>query len=66
MPLPLSLFAPLLYLGSGLALGRLPIDVKGRASALLTTVVIPFVIVYNIATAQADVFAVIAWVAATM
>ncbi|MCY4753775.1 AEC family transporter [Pelomonas aquatica] len=66
MPLSLSLFAPLLYLGTGLALGRSPIDVKGRASALLARVVIPFVIVYNIATARADLFAVIAWVAATM
>lgn len=66
MPLPLSLFAPLLYLGTGLAIGRSPLDIKGRASALLTKVVIPFVIVYNIATAKADVFAVIAWMAATM
>lgn len=56
MHLPTILFAPLLYLFIGLALGRLPLEIKGRASALLTQGVIPLVIIYNIATYRAGIF----------
>jgi len=54
----LSLLAPLLYLAIGLGLGRVPFDIKGRASALLTRWIIPAVIVYNIATHRPGVFAI--------
>jgi len=54
----LALLAPLLYLAIGLGLGRLPFDIKGRASALLTQWIIPAVIVYNIATHRPGVFAI--------
>ena len=66
MPLSFSILYPLFYLATGLAIGRTPLDIKARASALLTKIVIPFVIVYNIATARADVFMVIGWMAITM
>ncbi|AXE32644.1 permease [Chromobacterium phragmitis] len=56
----ISLFAPLLYLLMGLGLGRTSFEIKGRASALLTKLVIPLVIIYNIATHRPGVFAVMA------
>lgn len=52
----ISIFAPLLYLLIGLGLGRFSFSIKEKASALLTQWVIPFVIIYNIATNQADIF----------
>ena len=55
----LSLFSPLLYLLLGLGIGRSPFEVKGIASAFLTKVVIPFVIIYNIATHKEGVFSIV-------
>lgn len=52
------IFTPLAYLLIGLGLGRLPFDIKGRASTLLTQWVIPSVIIYNIATYRTGVFAI--------
>lgn len=56
----LFIFAPLIYLLIGLGLGRLPYEIKGRASALLTKWVIPAVIIYNIACHRPGVFAIMA------
>ncbi|POZ63321.1 permease [Chromobacterium alticapitis] len=56
----ISILSPLLYLMIGLGLGRAPFEIKSRASALLTKLVIPLVIIYNIATHRPGVFAVMA------
>ncbi|MNR76123.1 hypothetical protein D3C72_67780 [compost metagenome] len=45
----LSIFTPLLYLLFGLLLGQTRLQLKGIASAFLTKVVIPLVIIYNLA-----------------
>jgi len=52
----ISILAPLLYLLVGFVVGRTPLDIKGPASALLTKVVIPLVIILNIATHRSGVF----------
>lgn len=62
----ISIFAPLLYLLIGLGFGRTSYEIKGRASALLTKLVIPFVIVYNIATNRSGVFVIMAGVVVMM
>lgn len=62
----LTIFTPLLYLLIGLICGRLPVDIKRPASALLTLWVIPLVIVYNIATHRPGVFAVMVGMMAIM
>ncbi|WP_370930824.1 hypothetical protein [Bartonella sp. DGB1] len=41
---------PFLYLLFGFILGKLKLDIKNQASVLLTNVIIPFVIIYNIST----------------
>ncbi len=56
--MPLSIFSPIIYLLFGLILGKFPIELKGRISMLLTKVVIPLVIIYNIATHQSGTFAI--------
>lgn len=56
--MPLSIFSPIIYLLFGLILGKFPIELKGRISMLLTKVVIPLVIIYNIATHQSGAFAI--------
>ncbi|OHX10317.1 AEC family transporter [Chromobacterium sphagni] len=62
----ISLFAPLLYLLVGLGLSRVPFEIKGRASAMLTKWVIPSVIIYNIATHRSGVFAIMLGMIAMM
>jgi predicted permease len=52
----ISIFAPLIYFLIGLGLGKANFDIKGKASALLTKFVIPFVIIYNISTHRSGVF----------
>lgn len=46
----LSVLLPFLYLLFGFAVGKSRLDVKGVASGFLSLVVIPLVIIYNIAT----------------
>ncbi|MGC7589903.1 AEC family transporter [Bisgaard Taxon 46] len=48
----LSILAPLIYLLFGIVIARFPVNIKGKISAFLTRFVIPFVIVFNIATSQ--------------
>ncbi|WP_038906629.1 AEC family transporter [Dickeya oryzae] len=52
----ISILSPLLYLLMGFIAGHTPLEIKGRASALLTKFVIPLVIIFNIATHRAGVF----------
>lgn len=54
----ISIFIPLIYLLAGLGLGKLPFEIKGKASSLLTKTVIPLVIIYNISTYKPGVFAI--------
>jgi predicted permease len=56
--MPLSMFSPIIYLFLGLVLGKFPIELKGKISAWLTKIVIPFVIIYNIATHKSGTFAI--------
>ena len=62
----ITILAPLLYLLIGLGLGRIPFDIKGKASALLTKWVIPAVIIYNIATHRPGVFTIMLGMMAIM
>lgn len=55
----ISVFTPLLYLLFGLVLGRTRLQLKGIASAFLTNVVIPLVIIYNLATYRSGLLAVV-------
>jgi hypothetical protein len=50
---------PIIYVLIGLLIGKTSFEIKDRASAFLTKVVIPWVIIFNIATSNADVFAII-------
>ncbi|SLM65113.1 MULTISPECIES: hypothetical protein [Dickeya] len=52
----IAIFSPRLYLLIGFLAGHTPLDIKGRASALLTKIVIPLVIIFHIATHRAGVF----------
>ena len=52
----LKILLPFLYLGLGFLLGKTPIDIKTQAAYLLTRVIIPLIIIYNIATCRADLF----------
>lgn len=61
-----SILSPLLYLLIGIALGRLRLAIKEPASASLTRVVIPLVIIYNIATYRPGVFAIIVGIVVIM
>lgn len=62
----LSIFTPLLYLLFGLLLGQTRLQLKGIASAFLTNVVIPLVIIYNLATYRSGLLAVVLGVMAIM
>jgi hypothetical protein len=64
--MPVSVLAPLLYLFAGFLLGKSGLNVKARASALLTRLIIPLVIIFNIATHPPGVFVVIAGIMAVM
>jgi predicted permease len=55
----MQLLAPIIYILIGLFLGRTSLEIKDRASAFLTKVVIPIVIIFNIATSDQDVYVVI-------
>lgn len=46
----MTLFFPLLYLLAGWLIGRTTLDIKAFVSAFLTKLIIPFVIIFNIAT----------------
>lgn len=54
-----KILLPFLYLGIGFLLGKMPFDVKKQTAHLLTRIIIPMIIIYNIATCRADLFAVI-------
>lgn len=60
------IFAPLLYLLIGLVVGNTPIDIKGRASAVLTKFIIPLVIIFNITTHRPGVFSIMIGMMAMM
>lgn len=62
----ISILFPLFYLVAGFGLGQVPFDIKGRASALLTKIVIPTVIIFNIATHKSGVFAIMLGIIAMM
>lgn len=62
----LSIFTPLLYLLFGLLLGQTKLQLKSIASAFLTKVVIPLVIIYNLASYQSGLIAVVLGVMAIM
>ena len=47
---------PFLYLGFGFLVGKAPIDIKKQTAYLLTRVIIPLIIIYNISTCRADLF----------
>lgn len=55
----ISILYPILYLFIGLIIGKFYADVKKSASALLSKWVIPFVIIYNLATYQAGMLTMI-------
>lgn len=50
------IFSPLIYLLIGIGLAKTPYEIKNRASAFLTKIVIPLVIIFNIATNRPGVF----------
>ena len=52
----LKILLPFLYLGLGFLVGKTPIDIKNQTAYLLTRVIIPLIIIYNIATCRADLF----------
>lgn len=54
-----KILLPFLYLGLGFLVGKTPIDIKSQAAYLLTRVIIPLIIIYNIATCRADLFIII-------
>lgn len=54
-----KILLPFLYLGIGFLLGKTPIDIKSQTAYLLTRIIIPMVIVYNIVTCRADLFIII-------
>lgn len=54
--MPISIVLPLFYLFIGLLLGRAPIDLKKPASAAMTVCIIPFVVIFNVATHRPGVF----------
>jgi len=47
---------PFLYLGFGFLVGKTPIDIKNQTAYLLTRIIIPLIIIYNISTCRADLF----------
>ena len=51
-----KILLPFAYLFFGFLLGKTKLEVKGKASYVLTKIVITLVIIYNIATYRADVF----------
>lgn len=55
----MQLITPVIYILIGLTLGKTSLEIKGSASAFLTKVVIPIVIIFNIATSDHDVYVVI-------
>ena len=52
----LKMLLPFLYLCTGFIVGKTPINIKTPLSYLLTKVIIPMVIIYNISTCRADLF----------
>lgn len=54
-----KILLPFLYLGLGFLLGKTPVDIKNRTAYLLTRIIIPLIIIYNIATCRADLFVII-------
>ena len=52
----LKIVLPFLYLGFGFLVGKMPIDIKKQTSYLLTRIIIPLIIIYNISTCRADLF----------
>ena len=50
----LKIVLPFLYLGFGFVVGKTRIDIKNQTAYLLTRLVIPMVIIYNIATFHGD------------
>jgi predicted permease len=62
----IAIFFPLIYLFVGLGLGRMPYEIKGRASALLTKLVTPLIIIYNISIGRSGVFFIMIGVAIIM
>ena len=62
----LSMLSPLLYLAIGIFLGKHPLEIKGKIAKLLTMVIIPIVIVYNIATHKDGTFVIMFGMVAIM
>ena len=57
--MPFKMLLPFLYLFCGFLLGKTKIDIKDKTAYLLTRIIIPLVIVYNIATCRSDLFFII-------
>ena len=60
------MLSPLLYLAIGIFLGKHPLEIKGKIAKLLTMVIIPIVIVYNIATHKDGTFVIMFGMVAIM
>lgn len=52
----LKIALPFLYLFLGFLVGKTRIDIKNQMAYLLTKIIIPLIIIYNIATCRADLF----------
>ena len=52
----LKIVLPFLYLVLGFFVGKTRIDIKNQTAYLLTRIIIPLIIIYNIATCRADLF----------
>lgn len=52
----LKIALPFLYLFLGFLVGKTRIDIKNQMAYLLTRIIIPLIIIYNIATCRADLF----------
>jgi len=52
----IKILLPFLYLCVGFLFGKMPFDIKAQTAYLLTRLIIPMVIIYNITTCRVDLF----------
>lgn len=57
----ISMLYPLLYLLFGIAIGKLRLPIKKPLASFLSKIIIPLVIIFNIATYQQGVFLIMLW-----
>lgn len=58
--MPIKMLLPFVYLSIGFLVGKTPLEIKRQTSYILVKIIIPLVIIYNIATYRAEVFVLMA------